>query len=227
MPKGIRERLAARSSVLPVGIAGPPHPAEAFAPYLGGRCDAGLGPGWPRDPGGHVILWNHRWEFDKRPEMFARALLQLAERGRDFRLLLLGEPRQQESAFAPLRDRLGGRILAWGEQDRARYRELLAQADIVVSCAAQEYFGISVAEAVHAGCYPVLPRDQAYPSLYGARCRGRHLYDGEEGLVALLDALLTGDACGHVCSLPLDADAFCWQRLAPRFDDLFEEMLGR
>jgi glycosyltransferase involved in cell wall biosynthesis len=225
VPKGIRERLAARSCVLPVGIARTPHPPDAFAPYLGGRCDAGLGPGWPRDGREHVILWNHRWEFDKRPEMFVRALLRLAERGRPFRLLLLGEPRQQEAVFAPLRDRLGERILAWGEQDRAGYEACLARADIVVSCAAQEYFGIAVAEAVHAGCYPVLPREQAYPSIYGARCRGRHLYDGEEGLVGLLDALLAGDGCGHVCSLPLDVDAFCWERLAPRFDTLFEEML--
>ncbi len=225
VPKGIRERLAARSGVLPVGIARTPHPPDAFAPYLGGRCDAGLGPGWPRDGSEHVILWNHRWEFDKRPEMFVRALLRLAERGRPFRLLLLGEPRQQEAVFAPLRERLGERILAWGEQDRAGYEACLSRADIVVSCAAQEYFGIAVAEAVHAGCYPVLPREQAYPSLYGARCRGRHLYDGEEGLVGLLDALLAGDGCGHVCSLPLDADAFCWERLAPRFDTLFEEML--
>ncbi|MBU1072048.1 hypothetical protein KKG45_02240 [bacterium] len=44
--------------------------------------------------------------------------------------------------------------------------------------------------------------------------------------MSLLDELLAGDACGHVCSLPLDCDAYCWQRLAPQFDEVFEEVSG-
>jgi glycosyltransferase involved in cell wall biosynthesis len=225
VPSGIRARLEAKSCVLPVGLDRPPRPLDDFAPYLGGACDAGLGPGWPRGGGEHVLLWNHRWEFDKRPELFTGALLRLAARGLPFKLLLLGEERQRETAFAALRERIPDRIMAWGwRESRAEYDACLAAADIVVSCAAQEYFGISVAEAIHAGAYPVLPREQVYPSLYGRLCRGRHFYDDEDGLVALLTDLLEGDACGHVCSLPLDVDAFCWDRLAPRFDTLFEEV---
>jgi glycosyltransferase involved in cell wall biosynthesis len=228
VPRDVRPRLAARSGVLPVGLARAPHPPGSFAPYLGGACEPDAGPGWPRDGREPVLLWNHRWEFDKRPEMFAAALLRLADAGRRFRVRLLGEPRQRDDVFAGLRDRLGDRVEACGfEPSRAAYDRLLETSDVVVSCAAQEYFGISVAEAVHAGAYAVLPRGQAYPSLYGERCQGRHLYEGEEGLVSLLDDLLAGGGCGHVCSLPLDCDEYCWENLAPRFDAEFEEVSGR
>ena len=109
--------------------------------------------------------------------------------------------------------------------DRRAYDRWLERADVVVSCAEQEYFGVAVAEAVQAGAYPVLPRRQAYPSLYGARCKGPHLYEGQEGLVALLREVLAG-RCGHVCSLPLDCDEFCWERLAPRWDEELAAVAG-
>ncbi len=228
VPRDVRPRLEAKSTVLPVGIERRPHPSDSFAPYLGGRCEPGLGPDWPRGGRRHLVLWNHRWEFDKRPERFRRAILRLADAGLEFDLALLGDPRGHEEVFQPLRDRLGERIVAWGHQpDRGVYERWLERADIVVSTAAQEYFGIAVAEAVHAGAYPVLPREQVYPSLYGRRCRGRHLYRDEDELVGLLTDLLTGDGCGHVCSLPLDVDEACWERLAPRYDELCEEMCRR
>jgi len=209
--------------VLPVGIARPPLPSGACAPWLGGACAADAGPTWPRDGGVPLVLWNHRWEFDKRPDWFAAALLTLGGEGVPFRLALLGDPRGREEAFAPLRAQLGARIVAWGgAPERPDYEAWLARADVVVSCAAQEYLGIAVAEAVHAGAYAVLPREQVYPSLYGRHCRGRHLYDGAAGLVALLRDVLAG-RCGHVCALPGVADDLCWARLAPRFDALFAE----
>jgi glycosyltransferase involved in cell wall biosynthesis len=224
VPRGVRQRLEARSSVLPVGLARVPHPPSSCAPYLGGACDGVVGPGWPRGQGPPVILWNHRWEFDKRPRWFARALSALRSGGVDFQVLLLGDPRANEAVFDPLRERLGDRCLAWGWiAEREQYEAWLARADIVVSCAAQEYFGIAVAEAVHAGAYPVLPRDQVYPSLYGTHCRGRHLYRDEHELLRLLRDVLAG-RCGHVCSLPLDVDVFCWPRLAPDYDQLLAEV---
>lgn len=228
VPKGVRERLAARSEVLPVGIEREPRPDGAAAPWLGGPCAPDAGPGWPRDGVRPLILWNHRWEFDKRPELVRRVLARLDDAGLDFAVALLGDPRGHPEVFQPLRDRLGERIVAWGrEPDRAAYARWLERADIVISAAAQEYFGIAVAEAVHAGAYAVLPRDQVYPSLYGRHCRGRHFWRDEEECFRLLADLLAGDGrCGHVCGLPPLADTFCWRRLAPRWDALLEEMVA-
>lgn len=222
VPKGVGPRLAARSRVLPVGLERSPRGPGAAPCWRGGPCAPGAGPGWPREQE-PLVLWNHRWEFDKRPDWFRDALLVLAGEGAAFRVALLGDPRGREETFAPLRERLGARVVAWGEASRARYEAWLARTDVVVSCAAQEYFGIAVAEAVHAGAYPVLPREQVYPSLYGTRCRGRHFYDGPLGLTALLREVLAG-RCGHVCGLPEAGDEWCWDRLAPAYDALFEEL---
>jgi glycosyltransferase involved in cell wall biosynthesis len=220
VPRQVAVRLRDRSMVLAVGLDRPPLPQDHYPRYRGGKCDPEAGPPWPRRKR-PLILWNHRWEFDKRPDLFAAAVHRLLDDGLDFEVALLGEERNQEAVFASLRDRLQDKCLACGHlPDRTEYEALLARADIVVSCAEQEYFGISVAEAVHAGCYPVLPRAQVYPSLYGSRCQGRHFYETEDELVALLTDLITGSTCGHVCSLDRDVDGFCWEKLAPEFDRL-------
>ena len=224
VPRDVAPRLRKRSAVLGVGLERKPLPEDHFPRYRGGKCDPGAGPPWPRGKR-PLILWNHRWEFDKRPDLFAAALNSLLDRGLDFDVALLGEARGQDGAFASLRDRMQERCLAYGHlPERADYEAMLERADIVVSCAEQEYFGISVAEAVHAGCYPVLPRTQVYPSLDGTRCKGRHFYDSEAELVDLLGDLITNDTCGHVCSLDRDVDVYCWDRLAPAFDSMITEV---
>jgi len=220
VPREVPQRLRARSEVLGVGLTRPPLPADHFPQYRGGACAPDCGPGWPRGER-PLIIWNHRWEFDKRPDSFCRTLARLLDQGLDFDVALLGESREHEQVFGALRERLGARCVAWGYQtSRADYDRWLARGDVVVSCAEQEYFGISIAEAVHAGCYPVLPRAQVYPAMYGTFCQGRHFYTGEDELVALLAELLSGDRCGHVCSLDRDVDEFCWDRLITAYDDL-------
>ncbi len=224
VPRQVPDRLRPRCSVLGVGLDRAPLPGDHFPRYRGGASDPDSGPGWPRGDR-TLIIWNHRWEFDKRPDLFSAAVERLLARGLDFEVALLGESRGQEQAFTALREQLGDRCVAFGHQDsRAEYDNWLARGDIVVSCAEQEYFGISVAEAIHAGCYPVLPRDQVYPSLYGTRCKGRHFYAGQDELVALLADLISGHSCGHICSLDQDVDRYCWERLAPEFDRLQSEV---
>lgn len=226
VPRRVPERLAAKSSVLAVGLDRPPMPEDRFPLYRGGQCDPDVGPSWPRGDR-FLIVWNHRWEFDKRPDLFENAINRLLAAGLDFDVALLGESRGHTATFENLKANLGDRCVAFGFlPDRADYDQLLERADIVVSCAQQEYFGISVAEAVHAGCYPVLPRQQVYPSLYGRRCKGSHFYETEDQLVDLLAALIDGHTCGHVCSLDKDVDAYCWPNLAPKFDALLARLVG-
>lgn len=220
VPKDVPARIRARSDVIPVGLERAPLPPGHFPQYRGGGCEPTAGPRWPRGER-PLLLWNHRWEFDKRPEMFAAALGELLDRGLDFDVALLGDPAGREAVFAPVAQRLGARCRAFAWiHERRTYEAWLAAADIVVSCAAQEYFGISVAEAVHAGAYAVLPRGQVYPSLYGPACKGRHFYDDQSGLVELLAALVSGDDCGHVCGLDRQADQWTWSRVGPRLDEL-------
>ncbi|MCS4502547.1 DUF3524 domain-containing protein [Arhodomonas aquaeolei] len=146
VPEGIAERLRPACEVLPVPVKPIPPAPE-------------------RDP--RLILWNHRWEYDKAPEVFAEAMITLAERGNDFRLALLGpRPRHVPAPLTRLREALGERIVADGRVERQRYRSLLGQAGIVVSTAHHEFQGLGVIEAASAGACPLVPDALCYPEQY-------------------------------------------------------------
>lgn len=115
-----------------------------------------------------VIVWNHRWEHDKNPKTFFRTLYALDEINIDFRLIILGQSfRRKPSIFSEAQKRLSHRILHCGYvESRHEYARLLCQGDIVVSSSRHEFYGISVIEAVRAGCLPVLPDRLSYPELF-------------------------------------------------------------
>ena len=133
-----------------------------------------------------LILWNQRWEYDKRPDRFFRLLYRLAGEGIDFRLAVAGENfRRQPAEFKEARRRLASRIVQWGYVKSARaYRELLCQADLVISTADHEFFGISILEAVAGGAFPLLPNRLSYPELIPADLHPACLYDDEDDLYA-------------------------------------------
>ncbi len=120
-----------------------------------------------------VILWNHRWEHDKRPEVFFEALFRLAAEGLDFKLIVLGEQFDRApEIFAEAKERLAEQTIHFGfAESRADYEALLAQSDIVVSTTAQEFYGLSILEAVASGAIPVVPDALSYPELFPTEYR--------------------------------------------------------
>jgi glycosyltransferase involved in cell wall biosynthesis len=58
-------------------------------------------------------------------------------------------------------------------RDTESYYRILGRSKIVLSCALQELYGYSVAEAVLSGAYPILPNRQVYPEFY----QDDNLYD--------------------------------------------------
>ena len=113
------------------------------------------------------ICWAARWEHDKAPGILQQALLQLVQQGVEFRISVLGESfRNSPEEFDQMRSQLAERIDQWGFlPSRADYQQALAAADVFVSTAAHEFFGISVVEAIAAGAYPLVPRRLAYPDV--------------------------------------------------------------
>lgn len=206
------EAIAAKSQVL--------HPGIDLA-SLDGEPPPATPDGLP------TILWNSRWEYDKQPELFFAALEALEARGAAFQLIVAGEHIDPGAAtFAAARERWGGRALHWGfAPSRAAYGALLRRADVVVSCALQEFFGIAVVEALYCGCAPVLPRRLNYPDLIPPALHSICLYDDEAGLVELLAAALahpTPRAQWRALAEPYD-----WEALAPKYDNLFRELAAK
>ena len=165
-----------------------------------------------------VIVWNHRWEHDKNPEAFFTALYALAEGGGDFRLVVLGESfRESPAIFAEARRRLSDRILHFGyAASRTEYAAWLKRGDVVVSTADHEFFGISVLEAVRAGCRPLLPGRLSYPELFPPE----YLYEPGELVRALASALAAGRLAEEE-GMAL-TDRFAWSAVMPRYREWLE-----
>lgn len=171
--KGVDD-IRVRSVVLPVGIDPPGEYAR-------------------KRTGVPAVLWNHRWEADKDPSAFRIALDQVADR--DFRLILLGTGASPERAA--IVERFGDRVLHNGHVPRPEYQRWLRRADIVVSTARQEFFGVAIAEAMAAGAVPLVPDRLAYPELLGPGLAANLYASGTlpERLAAVLSdpAALAGD----------------------------------
>ena len=205
-PIGLAEAIAAKSSALPMPI------------------DPGEAKGQARVPrtGPLRILWNHRWAQDKAPERFFAALEALAAQGLEFQVAVLGPaPAKPPAAFAIAREALGRHIVQWGHaDDRAAYWERLFWADVVVSTALQEYFGLSVAEAVWAGCRPLAPDALVYPELYPAQFR----YPPGELTPALLELARRPELARKQDYRPL-AQNFTWQSQAPAWKEMIDQTI--
>lgn len=178
----------------------------------------------PDDGGPPVVLWNHRWEYDKGPGAFFDALVEVAGTGVDFRVIVAGERfTRTPEAFEQGRRALGDRVTHFGTSADDDYPTLLARADIVVSTSRHEFFGVAVVEAIAAGAFPLLPRRLAYPELVGGD--EAFLYDDQVDLVARLHRALTdpGARLAGAQRARTAVERFGWARVAPRYDDLLAE----
>lgn len=143
-----------------------------------------------------LIVWNHRWEWDKQPERFLKALVRLQQQGTPFRLAMLGAGGGRSVEFDDWRTELGDRVVQWGEVSRADYRDWLSHAGIGVSTALHDFQGLSMLELAQVGATVVVPNRLAYPECLP----GASFYPGSEtdedrdvdDLVTVLAALLDG-----------------------------------
>jgi glycosyltransferase involved in cell wall biosynthesis len=198
--------VEARTTVLPVGV----------------DVEALVAEDRPVDDGGApLVLWNHRWDHDKAPEVFFRALRRLDHDGVAFRLALAGaNVRRDPREFAEAEERFGDRLVHVGHLDRTRYLELLLRSSVVASTAVHEFFGIAMVEAMAAGAVPFLPRALSYPELVPSEFHDAVLYESYGDLVRRLrEALVDLDAARQgVDGLRKSMLRFDWTELGPRYD---------
>ncbi|PHR29050.1 MAG: glycosyltransferase [Desulfotalea sp.] len=161
-----------------------------------------------------TIVWNHRWEHDKNPEAFFEALLGLQKKKIDFRLIVLGQSfRQSPDCFAAAEIHFKKELIHFGFVDSYEsYIEQLTKGTIVVSTSNHEFYGISIIEAVRAGCRPLLPNRLSYPELFPQE----YLYE-EGGLPEELERLVVADRrLGPESSVEL-TERFSWRALTARY----------
>ncbi len=217
---GTAQRIRDKASVLHLGMDLRAHDA-----YAAGFSQHAWGPGMPPP----IVLWNQRWEYDKNPEAFFRLMNRLDDIGCSFRLILAGEhfeeqPYEFEQAF----NRYAERILHYGyAEDFQEYSRLLHRADLVVSTAIHEFFGIAMMEAIFCGCHPLLPNRLSYPelipaSLHQPLLHAPILYDDDDQLFKIMVNILKGEErplpTSTLRDIPKRLD---WRTHVALYDDLF------
>jgi glycosyltransferase involved in cell wall biosynthesis len=201
------EEIEAKSTVLPVGVD--------LARLTPQPQDEALPPGPP------LILWNQRWEYDKNPTSFFTALFALHEARVPFRLALCGQNfRRRPAEFKEATAQLDDVLVHVGYAKERRYRELLWAADVTVSTAHHEFFGISIIEACYCRTLPLLPQRLSYPEIVPPTFHDICLYDDEADLLARLRNVLEDPGHSRDAATALSAamQRYDWRQLAPAYD---------
>ncbi|WP_144395122.1 tRNA-queuosine alpha-mannosyltransferase domain-containing protein [Pleionea sediminis] len=154
IPESLLESINHKTAVLPVPINREvitPRKLEAHKPLK--------------------ILWNHRWEYDKNPEDFFQALIELQQRNIPFEVNIVGQTfRKIPPIFDEAKTKLIAHIKRWGFQSRENYELCLRESDIVVSSAYHDFQGLALQEAMAEGCIPLCPERVAYPEYVPTQC---------------------------------------------------------
>ncbi len=172
-----------------------------------------------------TILWNHRWEYDKNPDDFFDALYQLDEHGVDFRLVLLGENfSQQPGVFEKARAHFHEKILHYGfAETKDDYMKWLWRSDILPVTSNQDFFGISVVEAMYCNCFPLLPKRLAFPEHIPQQFQDTFFYSSQSDLVKRLQGLIFNVKVIRKQNIRQYIEKYDWARMISVYDQRFEQ----
>lgn len=164
-----------------------------------------------------VILWNHRWEYDKNPEEFFNALFKLKEEGLKFKLIVLGESYSKAPAiFKEAKAKFADEIIHWGwVESFEEYAQLLCASDILPVTSVQDFFGGSIVEAMYCNVAPLLPNRLAYPE----HVDQEYLYEQGEFISKLRSLILNRNQFDGNYLIKYD-----WCKLIQVYDGLIERL---
>ena len=177
-----------------------------------------------------LIIWNHRWGFDKNCEMFFSALEEINNIGLDFNLALMGENFGKiPEGFKEAKKKFKDRILQFGYVPlREEYEKWLKRGAIVISTAIQENFGISVIEAMLMGCMPLLPDRLSYPEILPEEFHEYFLYKSKQDLIEKLFLIISDyKQYKEIQSrLAKKMRFFLWENVISGYDRTLERLAG-
>jgi len=171
-----------------------------------------------------TILWNHRWEYDKDPELFFSVLSALSDEGFHFYLIVCGESTGTiPEVFPSSREKLQKHITHWGMVESfEEYARLLSMSDLIPVTSRQDFFGISVVEAMYCNVYPLLPDRLAFPEHIPSVLKGDVIYTDERDLLNKLRVLIQEDIVFDGKTL---MGRYEWTEVISHYDEIFESLV--
>ncbi|UZE97657.1 tRNA-queuosine alpha-mannosyltransferase domain-containing protein [Alkalimarinus alittae] len=201
----LSQTLASKSSVIPVPINDDWF--ELPRPLIREQCAP------------IKLVWNHRWEYDKGPDRLLGFISELKNRKVLFELNIVGEAfRQVPDEFRQIKNSFSAYINTFGYlADSQAYKALLTQCDVVLSTAIHEFQGVSVMEAVSAGCLPLVPDRLSYRQLIPVKYRYASNIDSpEQESIAAVDCLLKTYPSPDT-ALRTDFQRYSWRSLTAMY----------
>lgn len=184
------------------------------------------------------IVWNHRWEYDKGPQLLLAIIQELVIRELPFRLHLLGQrfraaPPEFEQLHTLLDRHYSQSGIAAGRsgfiEDSEDYYQCLQGADVVLSTAFHDFQGLSILEACALGCAPLAPRRLVYPEYLPAQCLFEgtaNLGDSSHSAVDVLQHWAALKRSGHALPRP-SLDQFRIGHLREQYSKLFGALTAK
>jgi alpha-1,3-mannosyltransferase len=182
-----------------------------------------------KDP--RAMLFVGRLAANKAIDDLLRTCAALAERGQDFTMRIVGPDRNRarpalESLLRSLK--IGDRVTFVGEVTPSQLIAEYARASLFVSASRSEGFGISVVEAMAAGCVPVVNNIPAFRDLLsGARDGVIVDFSDACGTAATIAGLFTQDLAARREAARERAWDFSWRQKAPKWKQIYADVIRR
>ncbi|WNJ20419.1 DUF3524 domain-containing protein [Pontibacter sp. G13] len=206
--------LRKKARVMPLGLELP----EPHTVNLSEKSPQGQPP---------LIVWNHRWEYDKAPTLFFEALFEMTAAGIDFRLAVLGEQYQnQPEIFEKARHILDKQIVHWGYVETVEeYRHWLQTSDLLLVTSIHDFFGASVVEAMAHGVIPILPHRLAYPEHIPNKLHELYLYQSQTHMMELLKRQCTSPDRSDLPQIIQHLQSYHWPNLIQTYDRRLSQLV--
>lgn len=171
-----------------------------------------------------VFLWNHRWEHDKNYLGFIELMIKLNQAGLDFELIISGKEFNEAKPYLnKLKEILKDKVIHFGYADSFEtYCRLLYKADIIPVTSNQDFFGISIAEAIYCECQAILPKRLSYEEIFTQTAT---FYKNSAELYKICESIIIGWSQYEAKNHSKDIEQFDWQFMAPHYDELLKSII--
>ncbi|MEE9374042.1 MAG: DUF3524 domain-containing protein [Saprospiraceae bacterium] len=174
-----------------------------------------------------IFIWNHRWEYDKGPEFFFNTLISIKNKDYNFGLIVVGKPySNQPPIFAKAKEELKAQIIHWGYvANKNEYYQKLSESNILMITGQQDFFGISVIEAIQYGNLPILPNRLAYPEHLPKGTRDEALYNDDK-LIDKIFQVIDSKKYLDTQKYENHIEKYLWKRVIKEYDDFFIKVVA-